>query len=106
MKPIAAINPRWFSLFAVFSLFSLEAMFIGFLGSAVGVGIGMLVGSAISTALADGPFADLPGLSLIAFDAASIVTIILIVMGIAFVAGTLPAARGAKADPVDSLRYE
>jgi putative ABC transport system permease protein len=90
----------------VFSLFSLEAMFIGFLGSAVGVGIGMLVGSAISTALADGPFADLPGLSLIAFDAASIVTIILIVMGIAFVAGTLPAARGAKADPVDSLRYE
>lgn len=90
----------------VFTLFSLEAVFIGFLGSAIGAGIGMLAGTGVSNALAGGLFADLPGLTLIAFDPVSIATIILIVMGIAFLAGTLPAARAARADPVESLRYE
>ena len=90
----------------VFALFSLEAVFIGFLGSAIGAGIGMLVGGAISSSLASGLFADLTGLTLIAFDPLSIAVIILVVMGIAFLAGTLPAVRAARADPVTSLRYE
>ncbi|WP_146072409.1 hypothetical protein [Arthrobacter sp. Y81] len=51
-------------------------------------------------------FADLAGLTLIAFDPISITVIILIVMGIALVACTLPAARAARANPIESLRYE
>ena len=90
----------------VFSLFSIEAAFIGFLGSALGVVVAMAAGSALSSALAGSLLADLPGLTLIAFDPASIAVIILLVMGIAFLAGTLPASRAAKADPVTSLRYE
>lgn len=90
----------------VFSLFSLEAVFIGFLGSALGVVIGMLVGTAVSSVLAAGLFSDLVGLTLIAFDPVSIVVVIVAVMGIAFLAGTLPAVRAARADPVESLRYE
>jgi len=90
----------------VFTLFSIEAAFIGFLGSAIGAGIGMIAGTAISGALSRGLFADLAGLQLIAFDPLSIVTLILVVMAIAFLAGTLPAARAARADPVTSLRYE
>ncbi|MFC8847946.1 MULTISPECIES: ABC transporter permease [unclassified Micromonospora] len=90
----------------VFGLFSLEATFIGFLGSAIGVALAMLAGTVISTALADTLLTDLPGLTLIAFDPISIAVIILLVMTIAFLAGTLPAARAARADPVDSLRYE
>ncbi|MGB4778151.1 ABC transporter permease [Microbacterium sp.] len=90
----------------VFSLFSLEAVFIGFLGSMTGVGLAMLAGSGISSALSAGPFADLAGLTLIAFDAGSVVTIVVAVMAIAFVAGTLPAARAARKDPVEALRYE
>ena len=90
----------------VFGLFSFEAVFIGFLGSAAGVGLGMVAGSLVGNALGASLFAGLPGLTLIAFDAISITVIMLIVMGIALLAGTLPAARAARADPIESLRYE
>jgi putative ABC transport system permease protein len=90
----------------VFGMFSLEATFIGFLGSAIGALIAIIAGTALSGALAETLLADLPGLTLIAFDPVSVASIILLVMAIAFLAGTLPAARAAKADPVDSLRYE
>jgi putative ABC transport system permease protein len=90
----------------VFALFSIEAAFIGFLGSAVGVVIAVAAGTGISAALSGTVLSNLPGLTLIAFDPASIATIVLVVMGIAFLAGTLPAARAARADPVTSLRYE
>ncbi|MCY1716879.1 FtsX-like permease family protein [Microbacterium sp. SL62] len=90
----------------VFSLFSLEAIFIGLLGSALGAVVAIGVGTAVSAQLATSLFSDLPGLQLIAFDPVSIVLTTLAVMGIAFLAGTLPAARAARADPVESLRYE
>jgi putative ABC transport system permease protein len=90
----------------VFGLFSLEAVFIGFLGSAIGAGIAILAGTAASSALSGALLSNLPGLTLIAFDPLSIVAIILVVMAVAFLAGTLPAARAARQDPVESLRYE
>lgn len=90
----------------VFTLFSLEAVVIGFLGSAIGALVAIVVGTAVSAQLATSLFSDLPGLELIAFDPVSILVTTLIVMGIAFLAGTLPAARAARADPVESLRYE
>ncbi|WP_426625716.1 ABC transporter permease [Leifsonia sp. McL0607] len=90
----------------IFGLFSFEATFIGLLGSAIGVGLGMLAGTAIGSALGTSMFSSLPGLTLIAFDPLSILGIVLLVMGIAFLAGTLPAARAARQDPIESLRYE
>jgi putative ABC transport system permease protein len=90
----------------VFGLFSFEAIFIGFLGSAVGIGGAMLAGLGINTLLAGGLLADLPGLTLVAFDPISIGAIVLTVMGIAFLAGTIPALRAARQDPIESLRYE
>lgn len=90
----------------VFGLFSLEAAFIGLLGSAIGALGAIVVGTGISAALSGSLLANLPGLDLIAFDPVSILSVILIVMLIAFLAGTLPAARAARADPVESLRYE
>ena len=89
----------------VFGLFSFEATFIGLLGSAmgaaIGIGVGTLVGNALGRALSN-----LPGLHLIAFDPLSILGIIVLVMAVAFVAGTLPAVRAARQDPIASLRYE
>lgn len=90
----------------VFALFSIEAAFIGFLGSAIGALLAVIAGTAISGVLSGTLLADLPGLELIAFDPLSILAVVLVVMAIAFVAGTLPAARAARADPVQSLRYE
>ncbi|HAS33496.1 MAG: permease [Microbacterium sp.] len=90
----------------VFALFSLEAMFIGFLGSALGAAAAIALGTTVSRQLAATLLADLPGLELFAFDPLSIVLTTAVVMFIAFLAGTLPAARAAAADPVASLRYE
>lgn len=90
----------------VFTLFSLEAVLIGLLGSALGVGIGMLAGNGLSQTLADGLLSNLPGLTLIAFDPLAILSTMALIVGIAFLAGTLPAARAARAHPVESLRYE
>jgi putative ABC transport system permease protein len=90
----------------VFALFSLEATFIGFLGSAIGAGVAILLGSALSGALSMGPLAALPGLNILLFEPMSILGIILLIMVIAFLAGTLPASRAARKNPIESLRYE
>lgn len=90
----------------VFALFSLEAAFIGFLGSAIGAGVAVLIGTALNGALAAGPLAALPGLSILLFEPASIIGIILLIMVIAFLSGTLPARRAARKNPIESLRYE
>ena len=90
----------------IFGLFSLEAVFIGLMGSAIGVAVGMLVGTGANALLADTLLADLPGLTLVAFDPAALATIVLTVMGLAFLAGTIPALRAARQDPIESLRYD
>lgn len=90
----------------IFALFSLEAVFIGFLGSAIGAVIAMGVGTAISGVLAGGALAGLAGLQLVAFTPASILSVLLLVMAIAFIAAVLPASRAARQSPIDSLRYE
>lgn len=90
----------------VYALFSMEAVFIGFLGSAIGAAVAIGLGSLISNALSNTVLSGLPGLHVMQFAPTSIVTIILLVMGIAFLAGTLPARRAARQNPIDALRYE
>ena len=90
----------------VFALFSLEAIFIGFLGSALGAVVAVVLGTGISAALSAGPLAALPGLNILMFEPASIIAIILLIMTIAFLSGTLPARKAAKQNPIESLRYE
>ncbi|SDR73102.1 ABC transporter permease [Microterricola viridarii] len=90
----------------IFALFSFEAIFIGLLGSALGAAVAIGLGSGISSALSATVLSGLPGLTIMLFTPASIATIIGIVMAIAFLAGTLPARRAAKQNPIDALRYE
>ena len=90
----------------VFALFSLEAVVIGFLGSAIGAGAAVGLGSVVSSALAEGALSGLPGLSIMLFKPTTVAGVILLIMAIAFLAGTLPARQAAKQNPIDSLRYE
>lgn len=90
----------------IYALFSAEAVFIGFLGSAIGALVAIAVGSTISSVLATTILADLQGLQVLQFAPASVGGIMLVVMLIAFLAGTLPARRAARQNPIDALRYE
>lgn len=90
----------------IFLLFSIEAVLIGFWGSVFGivaaVGIGQIANQVVSSTL----LKDLPGFNLMTFPPQSILLTVLLIMAIAFVAGTLPARRAARQNPIDALRYE
>ncbi len=90
----------------VFGLFSMEAVVIGLMGSVIGIGLGAVVGVVGNNVLVNGPLSNVAGLTLYAVDPSSLLMIAALIVVIAFVAGTLPAARAAKKDPIEALRYE
>ncbi|WP_125129943.1 ABC transporter permease [Microbacterium sp. 10M-3C3] len=100
MKAVGMSNGR------VFALFSLEALVIGFLGAGIGALAAVGVGSAIAAAAADTLLSGLPGLTILLFQPLTIVTVIAVIMLVAFLSGVLPARRAARQDPIESLRYE
>ncbi len=100
MKAMGMSNGR------VFSLFSLEAVVIGFLGSAIGALAAIGIGTAIAGAAARTVLSQLPGLTILLFQPATVITVILVIMLIALLSGVLPARRAARQDPIESLRYE
>ena len=90
----------------IFALFSLEAIFIGLVGSLIGIGAAVGVGSIANSVLTTSVLAGLPGLSVVAFLPATLIGIAALVTAIAFLAGTIPALNAARQDPIESLRYE
>lgn len=90
----------------VFGLFTAEAALIGLLGAGIGSALGIAVGSIANRVLTAGPLANLPGLSAFAVDPATQAAIVGLVLLVAFAAGTLPALRAARRDPISALRYE
>jgi putative ABC transport system permease protein len=90
----------------IFLLFSLEAVMLGFWGSLIGVIVAEAIGHVADNIVSKGLLKGLPGLQLLAFPAVRVGEIILLIMFIAFLAGTLPAWRAARQNPIDALRYE
>jgi putative ABC transport system permease protein len=90
----------------IYALFSAEAVFIGFLGSILGAAAAIGVGTAANGFLSTSFLSELEGLQVLRFELVPVATIIAVVMGIAFLAGTLPARRAARQNPIDALRYE
>lgn len=105
-KEIGLMKALGMSPKRIFTLFSIEAVLIGFWGSALGVGFAALVGKVVNTIAAKGFLKDFPGLTLLTFPLSTIAIVIMAIMLIAFLAGTLPALRASRKDPIDALRYE
>ena len=90
----------------VFASFSCEAILLGFWGSAVGVVVSMIIGNIVSGIARETFLADFPTFQLTIFEPLTMITIVAIIMLIAFLAGTLPARKASKKNPIDALRYE
>jgi len=92
----------------VFLSFSLEAIMLGVYGSIIGIALSMVAGySANAIFHQPGMFlADFPTFNLVEFTTFNLLAITLLICFIAFVAGTAPALRAAKKDPIEALRYE
>ncbi|MBO7720145.1 ABC transporter permease [Candidatus Saccharibacteria bacterium] len=90
----------------IFLSFSCEAILLGFWGSVIGILISMAIGYG-ANALAHQTFlSDFPTFQLVVFNPVNMTVITGIIMLIAFIAGTAPAYRASKQNPINSLRYE
>ena len=105
-REIGLMKAMGLSRFKIFATFSWEAALIGFFGSLFGVLGAMGVGSLINQVAADSFLEGLPSMTLIQFQIPIIAIIMLLIMFIAFLAGTLPARKAAKLDPITALRTE
>ncbi len=105
-KEIGLMKAMGMSRHRVFALFSIEAILIGFWGSILGMLAAIGVGQIANQVATSTFLKDLQGFELTVFPLTSILIIAFIVMGIAFLAGTLPARRASKLDPIEALRYE
>ena len=90
----------------VFLSFSAEAIMLGFWGSLFGIIVSMIVGNVANTIAVETFLSDFPTFKLTIFEPVTMISIALIIMLIAFLAGTLPARRASKKNPIDALRYE
>ena len=90
----------------VFLSFSCEAILLGFWGSAFGILVSIIVGNVVSNIATETFLKDFPTFRLTIFEPLTMISIALIIMFIAFLAGTLPARKASKKDPIDALRYE
>lgn len=90
----------------IFAIFSLESVLIGFWGAMLGTLAAIAAGLIANQVLIKIYAESFEGFSLFAFKPVSIALIVLLVCGIAFVAGVMPAIRASRLNPIESLRYE
>lgn len=91
---------------SIFSIFSLEAISLGFWGALLGVLASMGIGALVNPIASDTFLKDFEGFSLLAFPLLPSLGIIGLIMLIAFIAGALPSLKASRLNPIEALRYE
>lgn len=90
----------------VFSLFAVEAALVGFWGSLVAVGAAEIAAIFINNLASNTFLKDFEGFTLLVVSPMGALFVIGLIMLIAFVAGTLPAIKASRLNPIDALRSE
>ncbi len=90
----------------VFAIFAFESVLIGFWGALSGIVAGFIIGKIANSVLARTYLESFEGFSLFVFTVPSIIFVLLLVCGIALLAGVLPAFRASRLNPIEALRYE
>ena len=105
-REIGLMKSMGLSKAKIFGMFSIEAIALGFWGGILGLIVAYIARSVVNPLASQTFLAGLPGFTLVEFNPLYLVIIIVVVMVIAFLAGTLPARRAAGKDPIEALRYE
>lgn len=90
----------------VFSMFAIEAALVGFWGSVIAVGIGAITSAGLSQWASSSFLKDFEGFTLLVVSPLNALSVMGLIMLIAFLAGTLPALKASKLDPIAALRSE
>lgn len=93
---------RW----KVFSLFAVEAVLVGFWGSLVAVAAGFGVSKIVTHWASSSFLKDFQGFDLLVVTPMNALFVIVLIMVIAFLAGTLPALKASRLNPIEALRSE
>jgi putative ABC transport system permease protein len=90
----------------IFAMFAFEAASIGFWGGLFGVLLAVLTGTFLNSYATQSFLKDFEGFTLFAFPISSLLPVIIGTMIVGLIAGTLPALKAAKLNPIEALRYE
>ncbi|HXH26561.1 MAG TPA: FtsX-like permease family protein [Candidatus Acidoferrum sp.] len=90
----------------VFALFAVEAVLVGFWGSLVAVIVAYGTSQIINVWAAANFLSSFEGFTLLVVTPGGVVFVVGLIMVIAFLAGTLPAVKASRLNPIDALRSE
>ncbi|MGM0110280.1 ABC transporter permease [Enterococcus sp. DIV0187] len=106
VREIGLMKALGMSRTKIFLMFSSEALMIGFWGGILGAGSALIAGHFLNDLATSSFTSGLPGYVFVQYSIVRINLIVLMIMLISFLAGTLPAYRASRLDPINALRHE